>query len=58
MNGTMDKQLRLEMEQLRDKMVESFLVQKTFQNGEVLQLSQSLDVLIVRVQEEQRRWRK
>ncbi|MFX3633549.1 MAG: aspartyl-phosphate phosphatase Spo0E family protein [Candidatus Pristimantibacillus sp.] len=50
----MDKQLLLEVEQLRDKMVETALVKQTFLNCEVLQLSQSLDELIVRVQEKQR----
>ena len=50
----MDKQLVLEMEQLRDKMVETALVKQTFLNREVLQLSQTLDELIVRAQEEQR----
>ncbi|SFE92452.1 Spo0E like sporulation regulatory protein [Paenibacillus algorifonticola] len=50
----MDKQLLLEMEKLRDKMVETALIKQTFLNREVLRLSQSLDVLIVRAQEERR----
>lgn len=48
----MDKQLLLEMEQIRDKMVETALVKQTFLNREVLRLSQSLDELIVRAQEQ------
>ncbi|MFD1955801.1 aspartyl-phosphate phosphatase Spo0E family protein [Paenibacillus thailandensis] len=48
----MDKRLMLEMENLRLQMVETALDKEDFLHCEVLQLSQSLDVLIVRVQEE------
>lgn len=48
----MDKHLMLEMENLRVQMVETALVKEDFLHREVLQLSQTLDVLIVRVQEE------
>lgn len=47
--STMDKQLLLEVEQLRCKMVEAMIVKQNFLNCEVLELSQSLDELIVRV---------
>ncbi|WP_165279937.1 Spo0E family sporulation regulatory protein-aspartic acid phosphatase [Paenibacillus protaetiae] len=48
----MDKHLLLEMENLRVQMVETALVKEDFLNREVLLLSQSLDLLIVRAQEE------
>ncbi|MCM3627382.1 aspartyl-phosphate phosphatase Spo0E family protein [Paenibacillus glycanilyticus] len=46
----MDKQLLIEIEQLRGKMVEKAMKKKTFVHREVLQLSQMLDELIVREQ--------
>ena len=48
--GDMDKQLLVEIEQLRGKMVEKAMKKKTFVHREVLQLSQLLDELIVREQ--------
>lgn len=46
----MDKQLLVEIEQLRGKMVEKAMIKKTFVHREVIQLSQLLDELIVREQ--------
>ncbi|MFC4777497.1 aspartyl-phosphate phosphatase Spo0E family protein [Paenibacillus sp. GCM10023252] len=50
----MDKQFYMQMESLRDRMIEKALDKQTFLNREVLLLSQSLDLYIVRAQEEQR----
>ena len=44
--------LHQQIERLRVEMVETACVQKTLLHREVLQLSQSLDLLIVQVQEE------
>ncbi|OXM16710.1 Spo0E family sporulation regulatory protein-aspartic acid phosphatase [Paenibacillus herberti] len=49
---TENVQLHQQIERLRGQMVETAAIQNTLLHGEVLQLSQSLDLLIVRVQEE------
>ena len=46
----MDKQLLMQMEHLRSKMVETAEVQQNLQHRDVIMLSQSLDELIVKVQ--------
>ncbi|MGN7455862.1 aspartyl-phosphate phosphatase Spo0E family protein [Paenibacillus pasadenensis] len=45
-------QLHQQIERLRGQMVETASLQNTLLHGEVLQISQSLDLLIVQVQEE------
>ncbi|MUT65548.1 aspartyl-phosphate phosphatase Spo0E family protein [Paenibacillus sp. NEAU-GSW1] len=50
----MEKQLLIEMEKLREEMVEIAMLKQNFLNIEVLQLSQSLDKLIIQAQEERR----
>ncbi|MEK3881517.1 aspartyl-phosphate phosphatase Spo0E family protein [Paenibacillus sp. PL2-23] len=50
----MDKQLLMELEQLRNEMVETAITQKNLLHRDVLVLSQSLDEIIVRVQAERR----
>lgn len=48
----MDKRLLLQMEQLRNKMVETALSRQSLLDRDVLILSQSLDEIIVQVQSE------
>lgn len=50
----MDEQLLMQMERLRDKMVEKAITEKNLLHRDVLVLSQSLDQIIVKVQSEQR----
>ncbi|MCM3747339.1 aspartyl-phosphate phosphatase Spo0E family protein [Paenibacillus pasadenensis] len=49
---TENVQLHQQIERLRGQMVETAALHNTLFDGEVLQISQSLDLLIVRVQEE------
>ncbi|MDQ0058257.1 hypothetical protein J2T15_001035 [Paenibacillus harenae] len=49
----MNRQLLLQMEQLRGKMVETALLRQSFLHREVITLSQRLDEIIVRLQKEQ-----
>ncbi|MFD0958753.1 aspartyl-phosphate phosphatase Spo0E family protein [Paenibacillus chungangensis] len=50
----MDKQLLLQLEELRNEMVETALIEKDLLHRDVLILSQSLDELIVQIQWERR----
>ena len=50
----MDKQLLMQLEQLRNEMVETAISEKNLLHHDVLALSQSLDEIIVRVQFERR----
>ncbi|WP_084134581.1 aspartyl-phosphate phosphatase Spo0E family protein [Paenibacillus harenae] len=50
----MDKQLLVQMEHLRDKMVETAILKQSLLHRDVISLSQSLDKIIVQVQEERR----
>lgn len=50
----MDKQLHLQMEQLRNKMVETALLKQNLLHRDVITLSQSLDKIIIQVQEAHR----
>ncbi|MBD2869591.1 aspartyl-phosphate phosphatase Spo0E family protein [Paenibacillus arenilitoris] len=50
----MDKQLLVQMELLRDKMVETAMLKQNLLHRDVITLSQSLDKIIVQVQEERR----
>ncbi|REK77314.1 aspartyl-phosphate phosphatase Spo0E family protein [Paenibacillus paeoniae] len=50
----MDKQLLLQLEQLRNEMVETAISEKNLLHRDVLVLSQSLDEIIVQVQSERR----
>ncbi|MCA0754481.1 aspartyl-phosphate phosphatase Spo0E family protein [Paenibacillus sp. N4] len=48
----MDKQLLIQMEQLRSKMVEMAALKQNLLHRDVILLSQSLDEIIVQVQRE------
>lgn len=50
----MDKQLLMQMEQLRDKMIETALLKQNLLHRDVITLSQTLDEIIMQVQEERR----
>ena len=50
----MDQQLFLQMERLRNQMVETALLEQNLLHHDVLELSQSLDEIIVQVQVERR----
>lgn len=50
----MDKQLLMQLEQLRNEMVETAISEQDLLHRDVLVLSQSLDEIIVRVQSERR----
>ncbi|MCR2803078.1 aspartyl-phosphate phosphatase Spo0E family protein [Paenibacillus soyae] len=50
----MDKQLLMQLEQLRNEMVETAISEQNLLHRDVLELSQSLDEIIVRVQSERR----
>lgn len=46
----MDKQILMQMEQLRKKMIETALVNESLQHLDVISISQSLDEIIIQVQ--------
>lgn len=50
----MDKHLLIQLEQMRNKMVEKAISEQNLLHRDVLLLSQSLDEIIVRVQSERR----
>jgi hypothetical protein len=50
----MDKQLLMQLEQLRNAMVETAISEQNLLHRDVLVLSQTLDEIIVRVQSERR----
>lgn len=50
----MDKQLLMQLERLRNEMVETAISEQSLLHRDVLMLSQSLDEIIVRVQSELR----
>lgn len=50
----MDKQLLLQLEKLRNEMVETALIEQNLLHRDVLVLSQSLDEIIVLVQSKRR----
>ncbi len=50
----MDNHLLLQQEQLRSEMVETALLEKSLLHNNVLEISQTLDVIIVQVQSERR----
>jgi hypothetical protein len=48
----MEKQTLVQMEHLRNKLVETAMLKQNLLHGEVISLSQSLDKIIIQVQRE------